>query len=283
MSSALTEFMAENYAKAVSIDLAEWLELNPPSSLCEPKQDGFRVFLFKSHEKILLTTRHGVIYSESTHPRLFKRIEVLNVTGVPDQLVLDGEYISPDELHIFDVLRIGEEDLTGQILTKRKKTLSELLSGQREFLEVSSELKNSFQEIMEYKERQLLLGKEGIIVKNPLSTYGQKNSWLKLKRHDTADCFITGVERTLEMDRTGIPHSWFVGLYDESGDIVEMGKVGTYLKEVDPSRIDVGTVVELQYQEITEDNKFRGPFIIKIREDKTMKECTTSQVSFHRK
>ena len=85
------------------------------------------------------------------------------------------------------------------------------------------------------------------------------------------------------MDRTGIPHSWFVGLYDESGEVVEMGKVGTYLKEVDPSRIDVGTVVELQYQEITDDNKFRGPFIIKIREDKTMKECTTSQVSFHRK
>ena len=159
MSSALTEFMAENYAKAVSIDLADWLELNPTPSFCEPKQDGFRVFLFKSHEKILLTTRHGVIYSESTHPRLFKRIEVLNDAEVPDRLVLDGEYISPDELHIFDVLRVGEEDLTGQPLTKRKKILSELLSGQREFLEVSSELKNSFQEIMEYEEQQLVSGK----------------------------------------------------------------------------------------------------------------------------
>jgi len=124
MSSALTEFMVENYAKAVSIDLAEWLEINPTPSLCEPKQDGFRVFVFKSREKTLLTTRHGVIYSESTHPRLFKKIEALRSAEIPDQLVLDGEYVSPDELHIFDVLRIAEEDLTGRILTERKKILS---------------------------------------------------------------------------------------------------------------------------------------------------------------
>jgi len=275
--------MVENYAKAVSIDLAEWLEINPPPSLCEPKQDGFRVFVFKSREKILLTTRHGVIYSESTHPRLFKKIEALRSAEIPDQLVLDGEYVSPDELHIFDVLRIAEEDLTGRILTERKKILSELLSGPRKFLEVPSELKNSFQEIMDYKEHQISIGKEGILVKNPSSTYGQKNAWLKLKRSDTADCFITGIERTIEMDRSGIPHSWFVGLYDESGEVVDMGKVGTYLKEVDPSKINVGTVVELQYQEITDDNKFRGPFIVKIREDKPLKECTTSQVAFHHK
>ncbi len=275
--------MIENYAKAVSIDLASWLELNQLPSFCEAKQDGFRVFLFKSREKILLTTRHGVIYSESTHPKLFKRIEVLKGVEIPERLVLDGEYISPDELRIFDVLRVGEDDLTGRILTERKKVLSELLTDQRKFLQVPSELKNSFQEIMEYKDEQLSLGKEGIIVKNPLSTYGQKNSWLKLKRHDTIDCFVTGIERTIEMDRTGIPHSWFVGLYNESGEVVDMGKVGTYLKEVDPSKIDVGTVVELQFQEITDDKKFRGPFIIKIRDDKTMKECTTSQVPIHDK
>jgi len=275
--------MVENYAKAVSIDLPDWLELNPPPSICEPKQDGFRVFVFKSGKKILLTTRHGVIYSESTHPKLFKRIEVLTSDEIPDRIILDGEYISPDELHIFDVLRVGEEDQASRTLIERKKILSDLLSGPRKFLEVPFELKNSFQEIVDYKDQQLSIGKEGLIVKNPSSTYGQKNSWLKLKRFDTADCFITGIERTIEMDRTGIPHSWFVGLYDESGNVVDMGKVGTYLKEVDPSKIDVGTVVELQYQEITEDKKFRGPFIIKIREDKPMKECTTSQIEFHHK
>jgi len=275
--------MVENYAKAVSVNLSDWLEQNPPPSICEPKQDGFRVLIFKSREKILLTTRHGIIYSESTHPRLFKRIEVLNSTEIPDRLVLDGEYISPDELYIFDVLRIGEENQKDRTLTERKKILSGILSGPRKFLEVPFELKNSFQEILDYKEQQLSIGKEGIIVKNPSSTYGQKNSWLKLKRFDTADCFITGIERTIEMDRTGIPHSWFVGLYDESGEVVDMGKVGTYLKEVDPSKINVGTVVELQYQEITEDKKFRGPFIIKIREDKVMNECTISQVEYDRK
>jgi ATP-dependent DNA ligase len=273
MSSALTEFMAENYAKTVSIDLSEWLELNPPPCICEPKQDGFRVFVFKSNEKILLATRHGVIYSESTHPRLFKKIEALKGPDVPERLVLDGEYISPEDLFIFDVLRIGEEDITGKILSERKPILSKLLSGPRKFLSVPYEIKNSFQEIMDYKEHQLSQGEEGVVV----------NSWLKLKRQNTVDCFVTGIERTIEMDRTGIPHSWFVGLYNESGIVVEMGKVGTYLKDVDPAKITLETVLELQYQEITDDFKFRAPFIIKIREDKPMKECTTTQVTLRRK
>src|ERR1700733_9889826 len=127
MSVALTEFMAENYARSVRIDLADWLELNPPPSLCERKVDGFRVFVFKSREKILLATRRGVIYSESTHPRLFKNIESLKSTEIPDRLVLDGEYVSPDKLNIFDVLRMDDSDLTGLVLTERKKVLSELL------------------------------------------------------------------------------------------------------------------------------------------------------------
>ncbi len=282
MSHSLTEFMTEKYARAVSTDLGDWLERNPPPCLCEPKYDGFRVFIFKSGEKVLLATRHGAIYSESSHPLLFKKILPLKKSPeLPGRLVLDGEYRSPDSLWIFDVLQVGGEDVTAQSLLQRKKILSDILSGDREFLLVRYNLANSFQEVIEYKEKVLNSGgesKEGVVIKNPSSTYGQKNSWLKLKNFDTADCFITGIDRTIEMDRTGIPHSWFLGLYDNSGQIVEMGKVGTYLKEVDPSKIVIGTIVEIQYQQVTEDRKFRGPFILRIREDKKKEECTFSQI-----
>ena len=80
------------------------------------------------------------------------------------------------------------------------------------------------------------------------------------------------------MDRSGIPHSWFIGIYDENNQVLEIGKVGTYLKEVDPTKIIVGTVLEVQYQEFTDDRKLRQPFIIKIREDKTREECRISQI-----
>jgi len=274
--------MVENYARAVTMDLSEWLSLNPPPSICEPKSDGFRVFVFKSNDKILLATRHGGIYSESTHPMLFKKIDILRAPEIPQKVIFDGEYVAPDELHIFDLLRIDDRDLTSQVLLERKKILSELLSGPRKSLELPSVLANSYQEIQDFKKSEISKGGEGIIVKNPSSVYGQRNSWLKLKRFDTVDCFIIGVERTLEMDRSGVPHSWFIGLYDENDRVLEIGKVGTYLKDVDPTKINIGTVVEIQYQEFTEDKKLRGPFIIKIREDKMKEECKISQIqSFH--
>jgi ATP-dependent DNA ligase len=270
--------MVENYAKAVPMDLNEWLSLNPLPSICEEKSDGFRVFIFKSDGKILLATRHGRIYSDSSHPLLFKKIEILKAPEIPKKVIFDGEYVAPDKLHIFDLLRVDDRDLTSTILIDRKRILSDLLSGPRKLFAIPWVLVNSVQEILDYKKSELSKGNEGIIVKNPSSLYGQRNSWLKLKRFDTVDCFIIGVERTLEMDRSGVPHSWFIGIYDENNQVLEIGKVGTYLKEVDPTRIKVGTVVEIQYQEFTVDKKLRGPFIIKIREDKIKEECNISQI-----
>jgi len=279
LSHALTQFMVKRYARAVSMELGDWLEQNPPPSICEPKYDGFRVFIFKSGEKLLLTTRHGVIYSQGSHPQLFKKIAPLRKgTGVPEKVVLDGEYIAPDGLSIFDVIRIGEDEVTEKPLIERKKILASILSGGREFLSVKYEFAGSYQEIMKYKSKLIADGAEGVVIKNPGSRYGQKNSWLKLKKFDTVDCFVTGIDRTIEMDRTGIPHSWFIGLYDDRGQVMEMGKVGTYLKEVDPSRIKVGTVIEIRFQEVTVDLKFRGPLIIRVREDKKKEDCTFSQI-----
>jgi len=140
-------------------------------------------------------------------------------------------------------------------------------------------LAHNYQEIIDFKNDLLSKGAEGLIVKNPNSMYGERNSWLKVKRFNTVDCFVTRHEVTKEMERSGVPHSWFVGLYNESGAVVEMGKVGTYLKDVDPKKIKIGSVIEIQFQEVTEDLKFREPFIIKVREDKRVRECTLLQIS----
>jgi ATP-dependent DNA ligase len=39
-----------------------------------------------------------------------------------------------------------------------------------------------------------------------------------------------------------------------------------------------GTVVEVRFQEVTEDTKLRGAFILKIRRDKLPRECLLSQI-----
>jgi ATP-dependent DNA ligase len=273
----LTRFMAENFCRASSMGLSEWLSLNPPPYFCETKYDGFRVFIFKSGDKILFATRHGRIYSETSHPQLFKEILPLLSTDVPFQMILDGEYIGPAELHIFDMLQLDQEEVSREPLYKRKEKLEKVLSGDKRRFLVEYSVARSHQEIIDLKARTISQDGEGIIVKNSSSFYGQRNSWLKLKRSDTADCFVIDYERTIEMDRTGIPHSWFIGLYD-NGRVIEMGKVGAHLKEVDISRIKIGTVVEIQYQQVTDDYKFRQPLIMRIRDDKLKEECTVSQL-----
>lgn len=279
--SKLASFMVENYARPVSMDLGEWLGLNPPPVLCERKVDGFRIFLYKSGKKILLATRHGRIYSESSHPLLFRKLQPLLLDpSMPNRLILDGEYVSPDKLYLFDVLRVEEEETTMLPLRERKEILSSLLRKVPEGheYEVDSVYARSYSEVIDFMNDLLAKAEEGIVVKNPSSKYGERNSWLKLKRFDTFDCVVINYERTKEMDQTGIPHSWFIGLYKGSGEIVEMGKVGTYLREVDPTKIKIGSVVEVWCQEVTEELKFRHPHIVRIREDKNPKDCTVDQL-----
>jgi ATP-dependent DNA ligase len=274
--------MAENYCQPVRMDLADWLIKNPTPVICERKFDGFRVFLFKSGGKIVLTTKHGRIYTQTSHPLLFQRLQPLLKESLPNQLILDGEYVAPDQLHLFDILRRNDEDTTKLPLFQRKELLHEILAktGVREF-DVETIQVNSYTEIMNALTDLMSKGAEGIVLKNPRSKYGERGSWLKLKRYDTIDCFVIKYERTGDMESTGIPHSWYVGVYNEAGQVVEMGKVGAYVKEVDPLKIKVGTVVEIQFQEVTEELKFRHPHILRIREDKSAKECTIDQIKGH--
>lgn len=261
------------------MSLADWLNRNPTPVLCERKFDGFRVFLFKSGLKIVLTTKHARIYTQTSHPILFQKLQPLLKDSLPNQLILDGEYVTPDELHLFDVLRVNDEDTTTLPLFKRRELLHEILArtGVKDF-EVETLQINSYSEVMKTLNDFMSKGAEGIVLKNPNSEYGERSSWLKLKLYDTIDCFVIKYERTGDMESTGIPHSWFVGVYDEAGQVVEMGKVGAYVKEVDPLKIKIGSVVEIQFQEVTEDLKFRHPHILRIREDKTPRECTIDQV-----
>jgi ATP-dependent DNA ligase len=99
-----------------------------------------------------------------------------------------------------------------------------------------------------------------------------------LKKFDTLDCFVTEAVETQEMKRTGVPRSWSVAVYDESGQVVGLGNVGSTVESVDPRKVKKGSVVEVRFQEVTRDRKLRAPFIVRIRHDKTPEECLVSQL-----
>lgn len=274
MSEALPTYVLENYAKAVKSDLSKWLLSNPLPALVEPKLDGIRVFLFKSGEKLVISSKHGGIYTPKTSPKVFVR--VTEFTHAPDRAILDGEYVSKEGLFLFDVLQVDDRDLRSLPLLKRKDVLSKILDGSD--LEVPFKLAKTEGQITTLMEEAVRQGREGVVVKNPKSTYGQANSWLKVKHYDTIDCFVVGYEETPEMRRTGTPRSWVIGVYDDAGRVIELGKVGSFTENVDPTKVKKGSVIEIRYQEVTADMKLRAPFIVRIRHDKTPEECSLSQV-----
>jgi len=277
MSEELPTYVQENHSKAVKLELGTWLSRNPLPSICEPKLDGIRVFLFKSGDKLVLSSKHGGIYTPKSTPRVFSRVpEFLHA---PNRMILDGEYVAREAkgLFLFDVLQVDNRDMRIKPLTERKKVLREIL--RETGLEVPYTLARTAERIMELRDETVKEGREGVVVKNPQSTYGQPNSWLKLKRFDTVDCFVTGYVETTEMRKTGIPRSWSVAVYDDSGQVVELGNVGSTVERVDPRKVKKGTVVEVRFQEVTRDRKLRAPFIIRIRRDKTPDECLLSQLA----
>ena len=274
MSDELPNYVLENYAKASSQDLQAWLIDNPLPSICERKLDGIRVFLFKSGEKLVISSKHGAIYTPKGSPKVFTY--VTEFLHAPHRMILDGEYISDEGLFFFDILQVDDRDVRPLELRERKKILREILKGTA--LEVNFKVAKTSGEILKLKEEMVRNGGEGLMVKNPESSYGQHDSWLKLKRYDTIDCFVIDYEETPEMKKTGIPHSWRIGVYDDNGQVVNLGKVGSFVEKVDPRQVKKGSVVEVRFQEVTDDLKLRAPFILRVRHDKTADECMVSQV-----
>jgi ATP-dependent DNA ligase len=272
----LPSYVLENYSKAVKSDLGTWLIGNPIPSICEEKYDGIRVFLFKSGEKLVLSSKHGGIYTPKANPHVFaKMTEFLHA---PHRMILDGEYVARESkgMFFFDILQVDSRDVRGKPLSERKKILREILRGTD--LEVKFKLAKTSEEIIAIRDEAVKEGGEGIIVKNPVSKYGQPNSWLKLKRFDTIDCFVIDFQVTPEMKRTGVARSWSVGVYTETGQVVNLGNVGSFVERVDPRHVKKGSVLEVRFQEITRDKKLRAPFVLRIRHDKTPEECLVSQI-----
>jgi len=276
LSDQLPNYVQENYSKAVKLDLATWLLSNPLPSVVESKYDGIRVFLFKSGEKLVLSSKHGGVYTPKGAPQVFTRVP--EFTHAPHRMILDGEYVAKEAkgLFLFDVLQVDDRDLRPKPLIERKKVLREILKGTG--LEVHYTLARSEAQIISLRDKTIDEGREGIMVKNPQSSYGQPKSWLKLKRFDTLDCFVVDYVETQEMRQSGVPRSWSVAVYDDGGQIVELGNVGSTVEGVDPRHVKKGSVIEVRFQEVTRDRKLRAPFILRIRHDKTPEECLLSQL-----
>lgn len=190
---------------------------------------------------------------------------------------------------VFDVLsKESNGDLRVATLSQRKQVLAKLIIPNDRVFLIDYDLCYSTQEIKTVFDRRVREGFEGVVVK-PDRCYRAK--WLKLKKEETLDVAVLGVKKTKLWLEQAVPQTFLVGFYDDVfqtfrrfgyvssgltfheknaiGELVPDLKVREDRKNV---YLKPFVVLEISYQERLK-NGFRHPRILRIRLDKSPKEC----------
>lgn len=108
--------------------------------------------------------------------------------------------------------------------------------------------------IKELMETYVSKGYEGLVIRN-----GAK--WLKVKPKETADVRITGLQAGTKK------YTGMLGAF-----LTEYGKVGTGFTDEQREALNdedlIGSIIEVEYMELTPGGKMRHPRFIRLREDK---------------
>jgi ATP-dependent DNA ligase len=272
LGELLADYVLENYARPIQTDLDSWLSSNPLPCICDCNYGGMRIFLFKSGDNLVIVGKNGGIYTPRANPKVFSM--VTEFVHAPHRMILDGEYVAGEGIHLFDVLQVDNRDLRIKPLELRRVVLDEIVSGMN--LETRSCLANNVGEILQFRNDCISRGHQGVIAKNLRSGYGTADSWLDLGRNDTLCCFVTDSEITNKDC-----WSWSIGLLDQkNGRLVNLGEVSSFSEKIKPQKVAVGSVVEVKFSNIGQDMKLREPFIVRVRHDRAPSECLTSQLDY---
>jgi len=214
----------------------------------------------------------------------------------------------PVELNIFDILQYEGKSLLDTPLDERWNILNDIVKQERFKLILAHRLiTDDKKKGLEFYEESVAKGNEGIMLKNLKSVYkpGSRVGFMvKLKSSmDTMDLVIVGAEWG-EGKRSGWLTSFTLACIDEDDNYLEIGKVGTGIKEKPEEGLSFGeltellrphftqekgrevkikpeVVVEIQFEEIQKSPTYssgyalRFPRVKVLREDRTAEEITT--------
>jgi ATP-dependent DNA ligase len=224
----------------------------PPGQVYEPKWDGFRSIIFRDGDEVEIGSRN-----EKPMTRYFPEVVEAVLANFPDRAVIDGEIIvadternmldfealqqrihpaasrvkllaeqTPASFVAFDLLAIGDEDLTERPFAERRERLLEALRDAKPPVystPATDDLETARRWFAEFEGA----GLDGLIAKGrDLGYQPDKRVMSKIKHKRTADCVVAGyrVHKTAE-DRIG---SLLLGLYDERDVLVSVGVIGSF-------------------------------------------------------
>lgn len=221
----------------------------------EPKWDGFRSIIFRDGDEVEIGSRN-----ERPMTRYFPELVVAIRAHLPERCVFDGEIVVPDpargrldfealqqRIHpaesrvrmlaektpahfvAFDVLALGERDLTRRPFDERRHVLEQALADAPPPIHLTPSTRDP-REARRWFDEFEGAGLDGIVAKPLGGVYEQdKRAMFKIKHVRTADCVVGGY-RTYKGDPQAVG-SLLLGLYDDEGDLVNVGVVGAFPAE----------------------------------------------------
>jgi ATP-dependent DNA ligase len=228
----------------------------PAGHLYEPKWDGFRSIIFRDGDEVEIGSRN-----ERPMTRYFPEIVEAVLANFPARAVIDGEIIvadterntldfealqqrihpaasrvrllaeqTPASFVAFDLLAVGDEDLTERPFAERRDLLERALADARPPVHVTPLTRDEATARRWFAEFEGA-GLDGLIAKDPALTYQpDKRVMAKVKHKRTADCVVAGYRlHKSGDDRIG---SLLLGLYDDDRDVlVSVGVIGAFPME----------------------------------------------------
>jgi ATP-dependent DNA ligase len=224
----------------------------PAGQIYEPKWDGFRSIIFRDGDEIEIGSRN-----EKPMTRYFPEVVEAIRANFPPRVVIDGEVIVADtarntldfealqqRIHpaasrvkllseqtpagfvAFDLLALGDEDLTERPFAERRERLMDVLKGAQPPIYVTpatEDLATAQRWFAEFEGA----GLDGLIAKGRDLTYQpDKRVMAKIKHKRTADCVVAGYRLHKSGDnRIG---SLLLGLYDERDVLASVGVIGSF-------------------------------------------------------
>jgi len=215
----------------------------------EPKWDGFRCIVFRDGNEIELGSRN-----ERPLTRYFPELAGALRRELPPRIVVDGEVVVPGDKGLdfdalqqrihpaesrvrmlaektpasfiaFDLLAVGDHDLTAQPFSVRRERLCAVLGHVASPVHVTPAT-TSLDEAREWFERFEGAGLDGVVVKRAGDLYQpDKRVMFKIKHHRDADCAVAGFR--WHKDGQGIG-SLLLGLYDDKGTLHHVGVCASF-------------------------------------------------------
>ena len=305
-------------------DFDEALRAHGGRSGLEFKYDGARVQVHRDGERVGIWTRR---LSEVTRSLPDVVAVAHELSGAP--FILDGEVVALDAagrplpfqelmrrfrrvhgvealaremplaLHFFDCLLVDGRSLIDAPQAERWEALHRVTGGR--YL-AERALVDDPGAARAFQARALAAGHEGVMAKDPRSTYepgGRGKRWLKLKAAETVDCVIVAADRGSGR-RTGWLSNYHLAVRDGEG-FAEVGKTFKGLTDAEFAamterlralatdddgytvRVRPEVVVEVEYNEIQRSPTYpsglalRFARIARLREDKAPGQATTRE------